>query len=462
MRKGAFICMAAAMSLLSLPGVARAATGTKIVVIVEENTKYTDIVGNAQAPYIASLIAQGALFTNYTAVNQGSFPNYLAMTSGLLAVQSPPSPNIFQAIDATGGSETWLELEESMPSNCSGKNTGTVPGTTDYLYTRLHDPANGNKGNNSCAQHDVPLILGALNPTALPDFTYIVPNQCDDMHTYPTGSQACPAYFGAVNGASAVAMGDYWLSQVVPPLLAQPDVLVILTWDEGTKASGEHIATVEVGAGVTPGSSSGTAYNHYNLEAGLYAALGLGTAPNAGATAAPLPIPFTSSTPAPTIAGFNPTSGSAGTSVVITGTHFTGATDVLFNGLTVGAGHYTVNSDAQITATVPSGASTGLITVVAPGGSATSTQPFMVSSSSGIPTVTSFSPTSGPVGTMVSITGTNFTGVTAVKFNGVKSVFTVNSPTSITATVPGGATTGKIAVKNAAGTGKSPSKFTVT
>ena len=78
------------------------------------------------------------------------------------------------------------------------------------------------------------------------------------------------------------------------------------------------------------------------------------------------------------------------------------------------------------------------------------------------PSISSFSPTSGPVGTSVTITGTNFTGATAVKFNGTSASFTVNSSTQITATVPSGATTGPISVTTGAGTGTSSSSFTVT
>jgi kumamolisin len=78
------------------------------------------------------------------------------------------------------------------------------------------------------------------------------------------------------------------------------------------------------------------------------------------------------------------------------------------------------------------------------------------------PTVTSFSPTSGAVGTSVSLTGTNFTGATAVRFNGTSATFTVNSATSISTSVPTGATTGPISVTNASGTGTSATSFTVT
>jgi hypothetical protein len=62
----------------------------------------------------------------------------------------------------------------------------------------------------------------------------------------------------------------------------------------------------------------------------------------------------------------------------------------------------------------------------------------------------------------VTVTGTNFTGATAVSFNGMSSSFTVNSATQISATVPNGATTGKISVTTAQGSATSASNFTVS
>jgi hypothetical protein len=78
------------------------------------------------------------------------------------------------------------------------------------------------------------------------------------------------------------------------------------------------------------------------------------------------------------------------------------------------------------------------------------------------PTITGFSPTTGPVGTGVTISGTKFTGATAVTFNGVSATFTVNSSTNISATVPSGAATGLIAVTTPDGTATSAASFTVT
>ena len=165
---------------------------------------------------------------------------------------------------------------------------------------------------------------------------------------------------------------------------------------------------------------------------------------------------------APTVTSFNPTSGPIGTSVVITGTGFQDssvASAVTFNGT---AATFTVNSNVQITATVPAGATDGPIAVTDSEGTGTSATNFDVTPSP-VPTITSFNPVSGPVGTSVVITGTGFTGATAVTFGGTAVVtFTVDSDTQITATVPAGASTGPIVVTTPGGTATSATNFTVS
>lgn len=164
--------------------------------------------------------------------------------------------------------------------------------------------------------------------------------------------------------------------------------------------------------------------------------------------------------PSPTISGFTPGSGPVGTLVTISGTNFTGATAVRFN-LTNAS--FTVVSSTQITATVPAGATSGHVRVTTPGGTASSSGNFVVTTGGSGPTITSFNPSSGPVGTIVTVNGTGFSGVTAVRFNGVAATQRyVASATRLYARVPAGATTGRITVTTGAGTGTSATNFTVT
>ena len=152
---------------------------------------------------------------------------------------------------------------------------------------------------------------------------------------------------------------------------------------------------------------------------------------------------------------FAPTFGPVGTGVTITGTAFTGATAVSFNGV---ASTFTVSPSGTITTTVPAGATTGPITVTTPSnGPIVTTTRFTVT-----PTITSFAPTLGGVGAGVTITGTNFTGATDVKFNGTGTAFTVNNSGTVTTTVPFGASTGPITIRTLDGTVTSATNFTVT
>jgi len=148
--------------------------------------------------------------------------------------------------------------------------------------------------------------------------------------------------------------------------------------------------------------------------------------------------------------------GKVGASVTILGFNLTGSTAVNFG---TAAATFTVNSTGTaITTSVPSGATTGLISVTTPSETLNSNATFKV-----LPQLTKFSPSSGAVGTSVTITGVSLTQTSKVTFGGVAATsFTVNSDTQVTATVPTGAKTGKIVITTPGGTATSATKFTVT
>jgi len=95
-------------------------------------------------------------------------------------------------------------------------------------------------------------LAGDLRSAATtPDFVFITPNLRDDMHDAP------------------VAVGDAWLSRVVPAILASPAFtttrsLLVITWDEGVGAD-QHVATILAGDGAKLHYRSSRPYDHYSL-----------------------------------------------------------------------------------------------------------------------------------------------------------------------------------------------------
>ena len=153
----------------------------------------------------------------------------------------------------------------------------------------------------------------------------------------------------------------------------------------------------------------------------------------------------------PTVTGFNPTFGPVGTAVTITGANLNegigagGAPVVKFGSVTA----TTVSNVSfnQLTAVVPNGATTSLISVTTTNGSGTNNSFFYLP-----PQITAFSPSNSLPGSTITISGVNFTDATTVSFNGVGASFTVSNNTTIGATVPGGFNTGPITVITPGGT----------
>jgi hypothetical protein len=158
----------------------------------------------------------------------------------------------------------------------------------------------------------------------------------------------------------------------------------------------------------------------------------------------------------PVVSSFNPSAGPVGTSVTVTGSSFTGITAASVDGYPA---TFTFNSDSSVTILIPHGAGTGPIHIKNAEGLGSSTTNFIVV---GVPVVSSFNPTAGPVGTSVNVTGSSFTGITAASVDGYPATFTFNNDGSVTIVIPHGAGTGPIHIKNPEGLGSSTTNFTVT
>jgi uncharacterized repeat protein (TIGR03803 family) len=212
---------------------------------------------------------------------------------------------------------------------------------------------------------------------------------------------------------------------------------------------------------ITPGGTFSTRYNFTGTTGGfpmitllqhtngiLYGDTSVSGAHNSG-------VVFSLKASLTPYAALLPTSGKVAKVIGILGQGFNGATGVSFNGT---AAKFTISSDTFLTATIPAGAKTGIVTVAIPSGNLKSKINFRVT-----PSIKSFTPTSGTVGTPVKITGVSLTQTTKVTFGGIKATtVTVNLDTQVTANVPTGAKTGKIAITTPGGTATSSAVFTVT
>lgn len=167
--------------------------------------------------------------------------------------------------------------------------------------------------------------------------------------------------------------------------------------------------------------------------------------------------------PPPTFTSFTPTSGYPGTTVTLNGTNFStvpGINVVRFNGVVATV---TASTATSITTTVPAGATTGPVSVEVACQTATAPGNFTVLIPP--PVITSFSPASGPIGTSVTLTGTDF-GTTVssniVYFGARRAAVTAASATSLTVVVPAGATFQPISVTRSGLTGFSQVPFITT
>ena len=247
-----------------------------IVMVIEENHSYSQIIDSPNAPYINQLAAQGAVFTQSFGITHPSQLNYLALFSGStqgISKNSCPhsftTPNLGQALLAAG--LTFAGYSEDLPS--VGALT-CIAGP----YARRHNPWSNwqdSLTNGLPTTTNLPMTSFPTDYTKLPTVSIIVPNVVNDMH----------------NGKdpARIQTGDRWLQEHLDAYVQwaqEHNSLLIVTWDEDNKKGDNRIATLLVGPMVQAGRYD-QRITHYNVLRTIEDLYGL---PHAGASAEAIPI----------------------------------------------------------------------------------------------------------------------------------------------------------------------------
>ncbi len=239
-----------------------------VVVVVEENHSYSDVIGNtSEAPFINALAGRGASFTQSFAVTHPSEPNYLALFSGSVQGVSDDScphafatPNLGSTLLAAG--RTFGGYSEDLPS---AGYTGCDSGG----YARRHNP--WVNFSNVPASANLSFSVFPHDFAMLPTLSFVVPNLSNDMHD------------------GSVRQGDTWLQQNLAGYAdwaMTHNSLLVVTWDEDDNNQSNQIPTVVLGQQVSPGAY-GETVDHYRLLRTLEEGLGL---PPVGSSAAASPV----------------------------------------------------------------------------------------------------------------------------------------------------------------------------
>ncbi|HEX6674237.1 MAG TPA: alkaline phosphatase family protein [Actinomycetes bacterium] len=274
----AAITLVAAVGLAGCAvSVARATTAAArppehLIVVVEENHSFEQIIGSPAAPFINHLAARGTLLTNYYATTHPSLPNYVALLSGRTPIRSDcractfAGPSLVDQLEAHDVS--WAAYLQGLPGPCS-----TVVGSG--AYTELVDPfmhAVRVRDNPDRCDRVLPFsrFHADLAEGRLPTVVFVMPDLHHEMHSGP------------------VRVADAWLRRLVGQLATSPlwrqDTRLVVTFDESTRhdvrsccdglGRGGRIPTIVAGPRIPQGHDP-TPYTHYSLLRSIEAAFGL-------------------------------------------------------------------------------------------------------------------------------------------------------------------------------------------
>ncbi len=242
-----------------------------VVVVIEENHGYSEIIGANSAPYINSLAAQGMSFTNSHAVTHPSEPNYLDLFSGSdqgvigdacdSSVYAPPDLG-GQLISAK---YSFAGYSEGLPA--AGDTSCTNTATS---YARKHVPwanfSDTNGPTTNLPYTSFPTTTAGYS--SLPTVSFVIPDLNNDMHD------------------GTIQQGDTWLKQNMDAYAQWAKThnsLLLVTWDENDTSTGDasnQIATIFVGQHVQIATNN-TSINHFNVLRTLEDMYGLAPANNA-------------------------------------------------------------------------------------------------------------------------------------------------------------------------------------
>lgn len=265
-----------AVILLS-SAVAFAATAAHVVIVMEENHGYSQVIGNPAMPYLNSLAKKYGLATNYFASTHPSLPNYFMLTAGELVAANDGFTGVYTGDNIvkhllTGG-KTWKVYAEALPS------VGYIGGDSGN-YVHHHNPfVYFTDVRNSTVERQsiVPFtqFTKDLAANSLPSYSFIIPTNLDNGHS------------------ASLTQADNWLKTKVAPLFNSPEFkasgVLIIVFDEALTSDkthgGGHVAMIVAGPNAIPGSRFNGLAQHPSLLRLTCELLGLSGCPGKSATA---------------------------------------------------------------------------------------------------------------------------------------------------------------------------------
>jgi hypothetical protein len=249
-----------------------AAPPDQLIVVIEENHSFEQIIGSPAAPFLNRLATNGTLLTQYYAITHPSLPNYVALLSGRTPIENDcqgctfAGPTLVDQLEARHVS--WAAYFQGLPRACS---TAARAGA----YTEAVDPfmhAVDVRDHPSRCDRVLPFgrFHSDLAAGRLPTVVFVMPDLRHEMHSGP------------------VRVADAWLRRLVDGLQASPvwrqDTRLVVTFDESTRSDvrsccdglgrGGRIPTIVAGPRI-PQGRNGTPYTHYSLLRSVEAAFGL-------------------------------------------------------------------------------------------------------------------------------------------------------------------------------------------